>query len=250
MNTLHTVFRAIHIGAGFVGLVVFWIPVITTKGSTFHRLFGKIFVACAAVVIGSALFTCVAILLDPFAFDEPGEDPRGQIILAQVFGSLLGVLAYLTLIPLILGVRILRTRRNPERLATPLMRGIVAGEAGLGVAVAAFGAWRWRQEPSASVFGLLIVLGLLALKSWNDHRRFLANPLPTPMAWWVRHMEFMLTCGIAFHTAFLVFGAGRMFGPYLSGAWRIVPWVLPTLLGVPLMWLWIRAYRAKFDNAS
>ena len=37
------------------------------------------------------------------------------------------------------------------------------------------------------------------------------------MAWWYEHMGSMLGGGIAFHTAFLVLGAGRLFGLRLDG---------------------------------
>jgi hypothetical protein len=58
----------------------------------------------------------------------------------------------------------------------------------------------------------------------------------------------MLGGGIAFHTAFLVLGAGRMFGLQLDGMAAVVPWLLPTLIGVPASAIWTRYYKRKFNE--
>jgi len=49
-------------------------------------------------------------------------------------------------------------------------------------------------------------------------------------------------------TAFGVFFVGQLLGVRLPGAWQMAPWILPTIVGVPAMVLWIRAYERKFET--
>jgi hypothetical protein len=60
-----------------------------------------------------------------------------------------------------------------------------------------------------------------------------------PRDWLYHHLGSMIGGGIAAHTAFAVFGAGRILPIQLPGAWRIVPWLLPTAIGVPAIFIWI-----------
>ena len=50
--------------------------------------------------------------------------------------------------------------------------------------------------------------------------------------------------GIAFHTAFLVFGPRNVLGGAMSkGTWSFLPWVLPAALGTPELCFWTRYYK-------
>ena len=44
----------------------------------------------------------------------------------------------------------------------------------------------------------------------------------------------MIGGGIAFHTAFAVFGAQRLWDYELSGFLGVLPWILPALIGILL----------------
>ena len=77
---------------------------------------------------------------------------------------------------------------------------------------------------SLSPIGVLAGLGIL---------RFRRQPSITPMSWWYAHMTAILGAGIAFHTAFFVFGAARYLT--LPGLAQVVPWVAPTLMMPPLI---------------
>ena len=69
-------------------------------------------------------------------------------------------------------------------------------------------------------------------------------------AWFYAHMKSMLGAGIAFHTAFLVFGSRAVLDLSVLGAFNWVPWVLPALIGVTGHRLWERQYRRKFGDLS
>ena len=62
-------------------------------------------------------------------------------------------------------------------------------------------------------------------------------------------MGSMLGGGIAFHTAFAVFGAPRLWAYEIAGPLAVLPWILPTVIGIPTIAVWTRRYRRKFNPA-
>jgi hypothetical protein len=138
------------------------------------------------------------------------------------------------------GVRVLATRRAPKELRTPVHT--VLNAAAIAASVAMIGLGIALREP---VFAALSPIGLLV--GWGN-LQFARTPYPTPMAWWYEHMGSMIGGGIAFHTAFLVLGAGRLFGLQLQGANAAILWVLPTIVGLPATAIWVRYYRRKFGE--
>jgi uncharacterized membrane protein len=89
---------------------------------------------------------------------------------------------------------------------------------------------------------VLVVFGLLqGINAANDLRIFLrlrrALPLP-PKAWLLRHIGSMLGAYIATTTAFLVVNVRDV-----EPAW--LPWLLPTVLGTPLIAYWTRRVRSQ-----
>jgi hypothetical protein len=139
---------------------------------------------------------------------------------------------------------VLATRHAPETLRTPFHTAInITAIAGSAVMLA-MGLWR-----GPAVLAALSPIG--ALIGWGG-LGFARRPYPTPMAWWYEHMGSMIGGGIAFHTAFLVLGAGRMLGIEIAGPYAIIPWLLPTIVGIPASSIWVRYYRRKFreDGAT
>ena len=60
----------------------------------------------------------------------------------------------------------------------------------------------------------------------------------------------MFGTGIAFHTAFLVFGASRLFGYYLRGPLALLPWILPPLIGGLAARWYIASLKRRLDEAT
>ena len=242
--TLHALLRSVHIAAGFTGLVVFWIPLIARKGSAAHRAWGRAFAVCAGVVIVTALLACAWLLVDPAGFAGPdAADSPTERWRLRFFGTMLGALGIFTLPPLVLAVRVVTTRSSPERLVRPWVRGLAALPALAGIGLLGFALSWWRAEGPTALGGVAAALGLVGLRATADLVRFLADPFPLETSWLTRHMEFTLTCGIAFHTAFSVFGLTRLLPGLFSGPVQIVAWLLPAAVGLPVMGLWIRAVR-------
>lgn len=245
--------RTIHIGAGFLGLAVFWIPLLVRKGSRLHVLCGRVFVACAAVLLASALLICTWRMIEPVRsfspnIRPPAEETEGFVRTARLIYLFLGALAVYTVVPLYLGLRVVRTRQHPDRLAGGAARPLLALEVMVSLALIAYAAALWVADPGMAFSAVPLGAGVGGLgAAWWDWR-FIAKPRTTSMDWLYKHMEFMLRTGIAFHSAFAVFVLTPWFGPLGSSPWALVPWVVPSVIGVPAAWIWIRHYRLKFAS--
>jgi hypothetical protein len=237
VNTLFTVVLWGHIGVAFTGLAAFWLPVLSRKGGSLHKLSGKVFAGCAYLVNGSALVITALRL---------GQMLTGRVNIADdpEAGGLtvfLGYLAIVTLACIRHAIRVVETRRDPSTLRTPF-QVVLAAATMLGSLVIALVAVLFWSRLSI-LFLLLSPAGLLL----GGHMlRTMSRPSTDPRAWVFEHMGAMLGAGIAFHTAFAVFGLGRLFGLAPQGTWWFLPWIVPAAVGVPIAILWIRAYKRKF----
>ena len=193
---------AVHIAAGAVALLVFWVPLVTKKGGRTHRRVGWVYVGAAATVAVTGFLSCIPLV--------SGGSPlrwRAGIFLAYV-SVLAGASAQF-------GVRALRTKgravasRGAIDLVPPLL--LVAG----GVALAAFGIYR-STVLYVLFAGLGVVLGL-------SHLRFWLSPPAHERAWFLAHMSGMGTSCITTVTAFVVVNA-RRFG---MGTFDLALWAGP-----------------------
>jgi len=228
MPHLYRLALSIHVLGGITGLAAFWTPALARKGGTTHVRVGRIFYNATCVVALTGLAMAAMIAVAP----APGR-PR-------VLAAFLAYLVIITFAPAHHGVRVLETRREPAKLRTPFhtalnSTAIVAAFAMIGLAFAV-------RQP---VFAALSPIGPLV---GRGNLRYARLPGTTQMSWWYEHMGSMLGAGIAFHTAFLVIGAGRFLGAYFTGLYAVVPWVLPSIIGIPATRIWIGYYRRKFER--
>jgi hypothetical protein len=234
----------LHVIAGLIGLAAFWTPAIARKGGMTHVWIGRVFFWCTCVIACTGLLMAALFLAAPLAVHPP-RTPVGPERAAEIArGTRLAApfLVYLVLItfaPVYHGVRVLATRRAPEQLRTPFhtFLQVAAIAASGGMVVLGFATGR-IVFLALSPIGFLIGLGNLG---------FARTPYPTPMTWWYEHMRSMMGGGIAFHTAFFVLGAGRLLGISMDG-WGVLPWLLPTIVGIPASAVWVRYYRRKFGE--
>ena len=256
-QTLLLFLRRSHIVVGIVGVVVFWVPVFARKGGRLHILAGRIFEWTGYYVASTALLTCARYLLTPhhFAFvARPGEtaEELARVEFAQFFLTLLSFLAWTVLSQLRTGMRVVRTRRLPaEGYRNWESRFWLYSLPAASLWLVSFGAYRLATGGS-SVHWISVVVGMIPLLEFKKERAFFQDPRQEKMSWWYKHMECMLGCGVAFHTAGLVFAFRWMSTNdvlTLPGAWQMVPWILPSLIGVPAAYLWVRHYRRKFGDA-
>ena len=95
---------------------------------------------------------------------------------------------------------------------------------------------------------LLFALSPIGIGAGSGNLRYMNTPPSSPRGWMYEHLGAMLGAGIAFHTAFAVFGSTRLFDIGLTGWIAIIPWVLPAAIGIPATVIWTRHYRRKFGE--
>jgi len=230
-----------HVATGFVGLVAFWIPVFARKGGRLHVRAGRVYAYCAYVVTLSAV-TVSAGRIVSYQVQGIGLADRPDLYGFALFLGYLGVVTFATVRQ---AMRVVATRRTPEKLRTPFHEALGWASVAGSVTVIAYALAVWSDlSPillGLSPIGLFIGPGML---------RLMRNPEARHMGWFYSHLGSMLGGGIAFHTAFAVFGAQRVWAYELAGPFAIVPWILPTIIGIPAIIVWTRYYRRKFAPAA
>ncbi len=252
VEVIHLGLRWTHIVFGFVGLLIFWAPIFLKKGGDYHVRLGRVFVWCARVVGFSALLSCGWALSSPESFLGVRSDGSAwsadMISGVRFFFAILGGLSLALLSSVYIGVDVLRERKSPQKLDSTKLAVLHWTQAIAAVMLITNGAMN-LSSINGGRYGVHVGLGLLLLFDFVDARRFVKRPFPTPMAWWYRHMDGMIGGGIAFHTAFAVFGFSRLIGiGPVEGPLVFLPWVLPAAIGVPATNIWIRRYKRKFGE--
>ena len=166
---------------------------------------------------------------------------------AQAFGFLL-FLFYLGIVTFALtrqAVQTVRTRRDPDSIRTPfhLVVGIAPTVGSVMVLTWALTFWSSFSVVMLAFAPLGVLISSTILK--YSYRR-----PPEKRAWFYAHMGALLGAGIAFHTAFLVFGSRALSDLSLFGSFNWVPWILPALIGVPGGRYWEAHYRRKFGDLA
>ena len=243
MLNLYKLVLSLHIAAGLTGLAAFWTPAFARKGGATHVQVGRIFYKATCVIaltglVMAALTFFAPLTVHPRAATLSAESVAAAITRDRMAALFLVYLVIITFAPVYHGVRVLETRGTPEKMRTPFHTalGIAAIVGGAGMICLALVA----RQP---VFAALSPIGFLI---GRGNLRFARQPYASRMAWWYEHMGSMLGGGIAFHTAFLVIGAGRLLGTQLTGFAAVVPWILPSLIGIPATMVWVGYYRRKF----
>jgi uncharacterized membrane protein len=218
---------AVHVAAGAVALLVFWVPLVTKKGGRTHRRVGWVYVAAAATVAVTGFVSCVPLVSggSPFRW-------RAGIFLAYV--------SVLAAASAQFGVRALRTKgragasRGAIDLVPPLL--LVAG----GVALAAFGIHR--------SMGLYVLFAALGVVLGLSQLRFWLTPPAHERAWFLAHMSGMGTSCITTVTAFVVVNA-RRFG---MRTFDLALWAGPIAVLAVGLTIWRRYYARRFarDGAT
>ena len=231
--------RVVHVVFGFIALAAYWVPIFAMKGAVNHVRFGKIFVWSAYIVLAGAgitLATRFAMLI------STGAKPADQPILFA-FLVFLSYLTFVTYVTVRQGMAVLRNKRDPAALRTPLNRTLAYAAILASVSLIAYAV---ILTPPNMI--LLLALSPIGIGIGTGNLGYMNRPPRSPRAWMYEHLGAMLGAGIAFHTAFAVFGSNQLFDLGLTGWVAIIPWVLPAAIGIPATYIWTRHYRRKFGE--
>lgn len=222
MKEIHDILLWIHIPAGTISLVLFWIPVMVKKGNNIHRKVGKAYYWSMWIVQITALLLSInnAIL--------------GQFIMA----AFLGFLAILTGYPLWYSYEILQQKKvwSDRYFKVRKTFAWVLCLASLSMLI---GAGIMRFEGPAILMVFFGLIGLPAIKDALMTRE-------AAMAKESRiktHMRGTIVSGIAAYTAFLSFGGRTLFGDLLTGYLQIIPWIAPTIIGLVVLRFMKKKYK-------
>lgn len=250
MHTSYRILLLAHVGFAIIGLAAFWVPIFARKGGRLHVRAGRVFLYSAYVVAATAFGVALLTLISPFgthpeARPENPADIPAAIADLRVIELFLGYLAVITFTSVYHGVRAMQEKRDPSRLRTPLhtAAGVLSIVASL--LVVFFG-----LTSGHSARWILLALSPLGFLIGGGALRYARRPAPSRMAYWYEHMGAMIGGGIAFHTAFAVFGIQRFVEYSLEGMLGLLPWVLPALIGVPATAIWTGYYRRKFGESG
>lgn len=205
----------IHIAAGFSAFFCAPIALLTLKGGKTHRRFGKYYFWLMGIV---ALTGMVLALYRPIFF----------LAMIAVFSFYFAFRAY----------RVLRNKQSgPQAIDWLAAVASLLASAGL-VAIGVLKPAGVRM-PAPSVS---IVFGCIGLFIAGSDVAGFVRGQRDKNAWWFDHMSGMLGSYIG---ALSAFSAVNL--TFIPMPWR---WLWPTLLGVPVIFVWIAYYKARFARAQ
>lgn len=236
---------AVHLACAVGATAVFWMPIAARKGGPLHVTAGRLYVRL--IYLTAATGAPLAVWLFARAA-EPG---------ARRTAAFLAYLITILVMPVFHGVRVARAARAGTRVASPLHTALSLAAIAAGVVLFVF-AVAWREWPYALLSPVGPLMGARALRYSS---RWICPGSETAygnrgkstgknFGWREEHIVAMLVSGIAVHTALLVFGLGRTLHLQLSGAASYVPWLLPALVGLPLLVWQVRKERARHATTA
>ena len=247
MASLFQSLRWTHIAAGSIALILFWIPAIARKGGRTHVRAGWFYVACMSVVVATAFAMSGLAFTVPLSIRRIAR-PLSPAQLAnflrsqRVFATFLAYLAGVTLAAGWQGIWAVRTKREPKAMRTAfslvLNTAVLLGS----LTVLVLGI-KYRNGP-------LIALSPLGPVVGGGNLNYLLRGPQSRMHWWYVHLTSMIATGIAGYTAFIVFGGSRLFPSVARSQLYTIFWVLPTLIGVPVIFIVVGYYQRKFHETG
>ncbi len=237
----HDVFRilvGLHILAGAPGLLGFWVPVLTRKGSPVHRGWGRMFTIAMLVAATCATGMSALTLYDPTG-THPHLTHHAQFsdpaLVRGIFGWMMLYLAILTINLAWYGWHCVLNRSDHARNRGPVNMTLQ----GLLTIAAVTCAWQ------GVVIGqpMMIGLSLVGFATVGTNLWFILNPRPAPSDWLLEHIKAIVGTGISVYTAFLAFGAVR-FVPEIALAPAL--WAVPLVTGLGMILYHQREVRKRF----
>lgn len=209
-----------HIVAGLISVILFWIPAFSKKGSALHVNSGRVYMWLMWIVVITAFIMCWIRLF------------QGVYVMA-IF---LGYLSIITAKPLWLSIAAFQERSNKFWRIKLSLECIIFTS---GCALIALGIL-WRDVSASPLMILFGSLGLTALSDIRNSLKYREKHSPIQI-----HIAETITSAIAGYTAFFAFGAREYIADVLTGHWMILPWILPTVLGVIAIKIIVAKYEIK-----
>jgi xanthine/uracil permease len=223
--TLFQILVAGHIATGAVGLLLFWVAVLSRKGSALHKKWGLVFTYSMLVTGCIAMGMGLSTILDPVGthphLDLPEWDP---LRIRAIFGWMMLYLAILTVSLAWHGFRVVRNKRRHERNRAPF-------DIGLQVLVI-IAALNCALRGLLADLPLMIGISIVGIASGVTNLVFTFRPSPRRWAYMVEHMKALVGAGISVYTAFMTFGLVRLMPDH---ALSPITWAIPLTIGLSII---------------
>jgi hypothetical protein len=212
---------ATHIAIGSVGLISFWVPVLSRKGSPAHRRWGRVFTYCMLITGSVAIAISACTIVAPLE-THPHLQDLGLV--RGIFGWMMLYLAILTINLAWYGWLCVLNRthyaanREWRNLA---LQGLVT----LAAANCAVQGWLIGQP-------LMLGISIVGFATAATNLRYLYKARPARNEWLFEHLKGLVGAGISVYTAFFAFGAVRVM-PQL--ALNPLLWAVPLTTGLSII---------------
>lgn len=242
MQSIHSTLVFLHIIAGSISLLLFWLPCVTRKGGPAHKKYGSLyFKTMTFTSVSGVISSCIALAIPlvifptlPDSFDSTGHyiaTLRGRYI----FLLMLSLLVWSNLHQ---AQRVLAVKANNKAL-----RGVL--DLGLPVALLGIASLALYQGIKYDIT-LTCIFAPIALLNGVGILRYAFAAHVAPGKWVLEHINHTIASGIGAYTAFFAFGGRTLFTG--MGGLQLVTWVIPGVIGTCFI-IWLTAkYRRKLSH--
>lgn len=222
MELFINVMLYLHIAAGMLSLFIAPAAMVTKKGGKYHRLWGKIY------FYGMTVVTITAVIISLYR-------PIPFLLMVAVFSYYAIVSAYRSLY---------LKKLHKGQKATTLDWGLMVVAAIFSAALLGWGILLFTSANSgqSGLAYVAIAFGSFGLLGVGGNLRQFLRPPKEKYHWFLSHMGGMLGGYIATVTAFAVVNLH-----FLPPLFR---WLGPSAIGIPLIIIWQRYYRRKFEKGK
>ncbi len=217
----------LHVIAGIVGLVAFWVPIATRKGARNHRKGGK--VACYGFMVAGALAVVMG-LISLFAMTDRHPEIADRALYQGLFGWMMVYLGALTIGFADYGLAVVKHARTRESLRKPRFQLVMAAVVAAALACGLYG-FTIAEPLMMAVAALGVVsMAIQQLFVWRGRVSFLKEPSRT--AYIGEHFRALVGMGISAYTAFMSVGLIRLVPEHVFNP---AIWAVPSVIGVSLI---------------
>ena len=212
----------VHVATGALGLTAFWGPILTRKGASNHRKWGK--AACYGFLGAGALAIAMA-LLSLYGPEYRHPEVTDRALFEGLFGWMMLYLGVLTIGFVDYGLSVVRHSRDRMALRRWRYQAVIA-------AVVVSGAW-------CGIYGfkvghpLMVLVAFIGIAAMMIQQLYIWRRVDPPRQTYVgEHFRALIGMGISAYTAFMSVGLIRLvpeqvFNPAI--------WAGPSVIGVSLI---------------